>query len=66
MLEDAKTKGDIRAVLVDDIDRFSRAKLNEVRSDMVALVGSGVHTLHTAAQGSYDLADEDDLGRNSS
>src|SRR5262245_14271116 len=41
MLEDAK-RGDFKAVLTDDIDRFSRAKLSEVRADMLALVGSGV------------------------
>jgi DNA invertase Pin-like site-specific DNA recombinase len=62
MLNDAAKLRDFSAILCDDIDRFSRAKLREVRSDMTALVNSGVAILHTVAQDKYDLSNDDDLG----
>jgi DNA invertase Pin-like site-specific DNA recombinase len=61
MLQDAGRLSDFKAILTDDIDRFSRAKRSEVRADMAQLVNSGVKILHTVAQRRYDLEDDSDL-----
>ena len=60
MLQDAEV-GDFKAILIDDLDRFSRAKRSEVRADMAKLVSCGVKILHTSLK-RYPLDDEDDLG----
>jgi site-specific DNA recombinase len=55
MLLDAREKRDFKAILCDDLDRFSRAKVNEVSADGYALNEAGVRYVVTASQGEYDL-----------
>jgi len=62
MLRDAKDRGDFVAVVCDDLDRFSRAEVMEVFTDLSALASSGVKTIHCANQGEYGLGDND-IGR---
>jgi site-specific DNA recombinase len=59
MLTEAREKRDFRAILCDDIDRFSRADSLAVHSDAHALREAGVRFIVTAAQGLYDLHGND-------
>lgn len=62
LLQEAKDRGDFQVVICDDLDRFSRAEVKEVFSDLTQLSGAGVHTIHCVNQGVYDLGDND-IGR---
>lgn len=63
MLRDAKDRGDFKAVLCDDLDRFSRADVMEVFADLTALASGSVRTLHCVNQGHYDLGERSDIGK---
>lgn len=62
MLQDAKERGDVAAVICDDLDRFSRAEVMEVFADLSNLSAAGVKTIHCVNQGEYGLG-ENDIGR---
>ncbi len=55
MIAEAQQLRDIQAIVCDDIDRFSRADMDEVQADVFALKQAGVQYIITAAQGVYDL-----------
>ncbi|QDU30591.1 Recombinase [Anatilimnocola aggregata] len=65
MLREAKELGDFRVILCDDIDRFSRAGVMDVFTDLLTLKNGGVVALHCVKQGKYDLvgAGQNDIGR---
>ena len=62
IMDRAKEQGDIEAVLVDNIDRFSRASADDVQEDALKLKKAGVRYIVTAAQGTYDLGRRNDIG----
>lgn len=62
MLAECQQKKDIQAILVDDLDRFSRAEVGQVWTDIEALRHAGVRWIHAANQGIYDISDPADLG----
>jgi DNA invertase Pin-like site-specific DNA recombinase len=62
MLRDARDRKDFEAILCDDLDRFSRADVMEVFSDLSTLASGGVRTIHCVNQGEYGLG-ENDIGR---
>lgn len=62
MLADCQRHRDVRAILVDDLDRFSRATVGEVWSDIQALKSAGVQFIHACNQGCYNLGDSSDIG----
>ncbi|MCE9608497.1 MAG: recombinase family protein [Planctomycetia bacterium] len=55
MLADAASKKDIEAIVVDNMDRFSRASVAEVQGDALALKQAGVLVIVSAAQGTFHL-----------
>jgi DNA invertase Pin-like site-specific DNA recombinase len=55
LVNDLKERRDVKAVLVDDMDRFSRADPMETVSDVQQLRELGVRYLHAANQGVKDL-----------
>ena len=55
MLARAQERHDFEAILCDNIDRFSRASVDEVQEDVLALKRAGVRWIVTAAQGTFDL-----------
>lgn len=59
LMEDAGRIGDFQAVLVDDLDRFSRDEVDEVISDLSGLARVGVTTLHSVAQGPHEVKSGD-------
>ena len=61
MLSEVKSLG-AQAVLYDDIDRFFRAEVMDVFSDLSTLVIAGVKTIHCVNQCEYTLGDND-IGR---
>lgn len=64
MLQDARQHRDFQAILCDDVDRFSRADVDEVQADTFALKEAGVKVIVTVAQGVYDLCSHGyDLGQ---
>jgi site-specific DNA recombinase len=62
MLTDAKERRDFQVVLCDDLDRFSRAEVMEVFSDLSTLSTAGIKAIHCVNQGEYGLG-ENDIGR---
>ena len=62
MIREAEDRGDVQAVLCDDLDRFSRAEVMEVFSDLTSLAAAGVRKLACVNQGEYQLGDND-IGR---
>jgi site-specific DNA recombinase len=62
MLNDAKTSG-IEAILVDNLDRFTRKKYREARKDADTLVDAGVKWIVTASHGEFHIGDQNDLGQ---
>lgn len=62
MLSDCQRWRDLEAILVDDIDRFSRATVGEVWSDIQSLKSAGVRYIHAANQGVYNLGNDGDIG----
>ena len=61
MLTEAKALG-AQAVIVDNIDRFSRATVDEVQADAAELRRAGVRWIVTASHGTYDLGKRNDIG----
>jgi DNA invertase Pin-like site-specific DNA recombinase len=61
MLAEAQSLG-AQCILVDNIDRLSRAAVDEVQEDAGALRKAGVRWIVTAAQGEYDLGARYDIG----
>lgn len=59
LLESARKDADFEAVLCDDLDRFSRAKVPEVFSDLHDLASAGVKTIATNSRGEYELSGHD-------
>ena len=55
MLDRAREHRDFEAILCDNIDRFSRASVDEVQEDALALKRAGVRWIVTPAQGIFDL-----------
>lgn len=55
MLDEASRDRNFEAVLVDNVDRFSRAQVDEVQEDARHLRKAGVRWIVSAAQGRYDL-----------
>jgi len=62
MLADVQARKDVRVILIDHIDRFSRDGHGQVQTDLHALRMAGVEQIVSAAQGIYDLRDENDAG----
>ena len=62
IMDRARTKGDFQAILVDNIDRFSRASFDDVQEDARALKKAGVRYIVSAAQGTFDLGKKNDIG----
>lgn len=61
MLEEAKGHG-AEAIVVDNIDRFSRAAVGDVQADANSLRQAGVRWIVTASHGDYDLGAQYDIG----
>jgi site-specific DNA recombinase len=61
MLDGVKDLG-AQAILCDHIDRFSRAKLREVRRDVDKLLEAGVRWIVTANRGEYDIGNDYEIG----
>jgi site-specific DNA recombinase len=55
MVNDLREQQDVKAVLIDDMDRFSRADPMQTMSDVQALRELGVRYIHAANQGVKDL-----------
>jgi DNA invertase Pin-like site-specific DNA recombinase len=55
MVNRVRDRRDVKAVLVDDMDRFSRADPMETVSDVQALRELGIRYIHAANQGVKDL-----------
>ncbi len=55
MVNEQKERRDLKAILVDDMDRFSRADQMETVSDVQALRELGIRYIHAANQGVKDL-----------
>ncbi len=62
LLADCQKYKDAQAILVDDLDRFSRATVDEVWTDINALRQAGVKYIHSANQGIYCIGDVSDIG----
>ena len=61
MLDTVKDLG-ARAILCDNIDRFSLAAQDEVQEDATKLRKEGVRYIVTVSHGEYDLGDRYDIG----
>jgi DNA invertase Pin-like site-specific DNA recombinase len=61
MLAEAQSHN-AQAILCDNIDRFSRAAVDEVQEDVNALRKAGVRWIVTASHGEYDLGARFDIG----
>jgi site-specific DNA recombinase len=55
MLADAREKHDFKAIVVDDMDRFSRADAMDVISDVRDLYKAGVATIHSVKDGDFHI-----------
>lgn len=55
MIRDAEEQADFVAVLCDNVDRFSRAEVDQVQEDARRLRLAGVRWIVSAADGLYDL-----------
>jgi DNA invertase Pin-like site-specific DNA recombinase len=62
LLAEVAKHRDIEAILVDDLDRFSRATIDEVWTDINALRTAGVKWVHAANQGVFDIRNVADPG----
>ena len=61
MLEEVSGKG-AEAILCDNIDRFSRASVDEVQVDAYELRKAGVRWIVTVSNGEYDLGQRNEIG----
>ena len=52
----------VQAILCDNLDRFSRAEMDEVQEDSFMLRKAGVRWIVTASHGEYDLGKRNDIG----
>jgi DNA invertase Pin-like site-specific DNA recombinase len=59
LIADAEKLGDIQAVVVDDLDRFSRAKVMQTFGVYSRLAEYGVKAIHSANDGEFPLDDKD-------
>lgn len=59
LIADAERLQDIKAVVVDDLDRFSRAKVMQTFGVYSRLAESGVKLIHSANDGKFPLDDKD-------
>jgi DNA invertase Pin-like site-specific DNA recombinase len=62
MFDDAKGKGDFQGILIDDLDRFTRAPWRKVARDVDVLAEAGVRFIHACKDGKYLIEDEHDPG----
>jgi site-specific DNA recombinase len=62
MLADARERHDFKAIVVDDMDRFSRADAMDVISDVRDLNKAGVATIHSVKDGDFRIGDATDPG----
>jgi site-specific DNA recombinase len=62
MLADAREKHDFKAIVVDDMDRFSRADARKVIRDVDDLADAGVTTIHAVCGGDFRIGDATDPG----
>jgi site-specific DNA recombinase len=62
LLADAREKHDFQAIIVDDMDRFSRADAMDVISDVRDLNKAGVAALHSVKDGDFAIGDATDPG----
>jgi DNA invertase Pin-like site-specific DNA recombinase len=56
LVNDIRERQDVQAILIDDMDRFSRADAMETVADVQALRELGVRYIHADNQGSIDIA----------
>jgi site-specific DNA recombinase len=61
MIDGVKALG-VEAILVDNVDRFSRAAYDEVQEDVTTLRKAGVRWIVSVAQGDYDMGSRYDIG----
>ncbi len=62
MLADAQRFGDFKVIIVDDVDRFTRASWRKAVVDVQALADAGVEKIISARDGTFNIVDEDDAG----
>jgi DNA invertase Pin-like site-specific DNA recombinase len=62
MLADARTRRDVRAIVTDDADRFSRATWRKCVRDVDDLAEAGIETISCVKDGDFRIADETDPG----
>jgi DNA invertase Pin-like site-specific DNA recombinase len=61
MLAELRQRG-AKAIVCDNLDRFSRASIDEVREDVKELRMAGVRYIITGSAGDYDLGKANDIG----